>query len=226
MPARMRKLEVGGTLSLLLFGLLTAHSLFGQMRQSSPSAIQRADVQLNQTYQQLMTTLPLSTKEQLRNVERAWVDFMAKNNAAIRAAAPRLGISPSGCEDLEADEISDRISQLVSIGRPAKDNIPESAQREAVARFARLDEELNVIYQRCLDGLSPADTQKLREAQRAWIVFRDANRPFSKPWELCVMTGNRLQKLQDFYIGSKKPSLQYTAGKADRTVPDPFERAR
>lgn len=35
-------------------------------------------------------------------------------------------------------------------------------------------EELNIKYNNLMSGLSPADKQVLRNAQRQWVAFRDA----------------------------------------------------
>jgi uncharacterized protein YecT (DUF1311 family) len=39
----------------------------------------------------------------------------------------------------------------------------------------KADTELNRVYQAKLKRLQPADVAKLRKAQRAWIVYRDAH---------------------------------------------------
>ena len=38
------------------------------------------------------------------------------------------------------------------------------------------DRELNTAYQAALRSLAPTDAAALREAQRAWLAFRDKNR--------------------------------------------------
>lgn len=44
----------------------------------------------------------------------------------------------------------------------------------AAARFEHADDELNVLYRRQIDRLRKASTKaRLRQAQRAWIAFRD-----------------------------------------------------
>jgi len=40
---------------------------------------------------------------------------------------------------------------------------------------ATSDKELNSLYQKVLTRLNPSDTQRLTEAQRLWIQYRDAN---------------------------------------------------
>ena len=105
---------------------------------------------------------------------------------------------------------------------------------EGELTLERTEEELNVVYQRCLVNLSKSEATKLREAQRAWIVFRDANRMFGQAM-IKEITADRVTQLNNFYVSWAKPDdltqpvvdqPEPTPQKADRTVPDPFERAR
>ena len=53
--------------------------------------------------------------------------------------------------------------------------------REAAARFERTDAQLNDVYKRVLASAAAVDDerkQKLIKAQRAWVVFRDAEAEF------------------------------------------------
>lgn len=43
----------------------------------------------------------------------------------------------------------------------------------AVQKFEKADKDLNRVYQKALDQLSPKGKSALKEAQRAWVVFRD-----------------------------------------------------
>lgn len=47
--------------------------------------------------------------------------------------------------------------------------------RCAALAYARADSALNQTYQQVLQGIDPARTETLREAQRAWIRMRDAD---------------------------------------------------
>ena len=44
-----------------------------------------------------------------------------------------------------------------------------------MAQHAHWDKELTVAYQRAMTDATPAEKDKLREAERAWIKYRDAN---------------------------------------------------
>jgi uncharacterized protein YecT (DUF1311 family) len=209
--------------TFIVLGVVTvlAQSLLhAQQRPSAPSQMQLADAQLNRNYQQVMQTLSPSAKEQLRKGEHAWLDFIARNKAAFQAAAPRLGLSAARCEEIETDEFFNRAHQLSGIFRPDR-----SENEKASSRLARVDEELNVVYQRCLGAVTGSDAQKLRDAQKAWVVFRDANNGFG-PYLFLVITGNRIEQLNNFYIKTAREPSRIVQEKADPSVPDPFERAR
>lgn len=45
-------------------------------------------------------------------------------------------------------------------------------------RYAKVDDELNRVYRRLLAQLDPKRRALLREAQKAWIEFRDKNAAF------------------------------------------------
>jgi uncharacterized protein YecT (DUF1311 family) len=198
-------------------------SLVAQQRRAALSQTQQADAELNRTYQQVMKTLSPPAKEQLRKAERAWLDFVVRNRAAFQATASRLGFSASQCEGFEAGEFFDRDREL-----SAMSSSDQSANEEASPHLARTDEELNVVYQRCLTSVSGADAERLRDAQRAWIAFRDANRSFGAH-VLLIITSKRIEQLNDFYIGTPptaQPPSEPKLEKPDPSVPDPFERAR
>ncbi len=44
-----------------------------------------------------------------------------------------------------------------------------------MAQHARWDKELTTAYQRAMKDAVPAQKEKLRDAERAWIKYRDAN---------------------------------------------------
>ncbi len=185
-----------------------------------------ADQELNRAYQQAIQRLPRAAQTRLRAVERAWVVFNQLNRNAMRAAAARLAVPGDELESLEAEQLRMRSSELSMVAT-------RESQPDALARLKRADEELNAAYQRCLGELTPAEISKLREAQKAWMAFRHASRPFGL--ELCLrITGHRTDQLHDFYIRSGETPSQASARplsptareKPDSTVPDPFERAR
>ena len=177
-----------------------------------------ADQYLNTGYKDAMQQLPPATREKLRNAQRAWLAFVEKNSAAMRVAARALGISSARCQELEVKEVENRTSDFYY---SKESNAPE----ENKGRYQRVDADLNAVYGRCLATLSPEATAALREAQRAWVAYRDANRPFGMEF-LAGLTVRRADQLSDFYVQSTTAPLNVSRPKAEPSPPDPFERAK
>lgn len=177
-----------------------------------------ADQYLNTSYKEAMQQLPPATREKLRNAQRAWLAFVEKNSVALRLAARGLGISSARCEELEVKEVEDR---TVDFGYSKESNAPE----EIKGHYQRVDADLNGVYGRCLATLSPEAKAALQEAQRAWVAYRDANRPFGIEF-VAGLTVRRADQLSDFYIGSTTAPLNAKRPDAEPSPPNPFERAR
>jgi uncharacterized protein YecT (DUF1311 family) len=180
---------------------------------------QEADRQLNASYQQAMRTLSPADRDRLRKAERAWAKFADKNLIAMRTAAQALGIPPKLCEQMQAREM---------LLRSVDFNYSNTslAGQTADVDFFRIDNDLNKVYQRCAAVLPDKAKTTLREAQRAWIEYRDANRPFGTEF-IAGLTSRRADQLTEFYIsGMTSLSMPPVAPKARPSPPDPFERAR
>jgi uncharacterized protein YecT (DUF1311 family) len=180
---------------------------------------QQADQDLNASYRDAMKELPPASREKLRNAQRAWLMFVEKNSAAMRVAAPALGISRAQCEKIEVSEVENR---SVDFSYSRESNAPE----ETKGQYQRADADLNTVYERCLSTLPPDAKAALREAQRLWLAYRDANRPFGIEF-MAGLTVRRADQLSDFYVGSTTmPLSTKSPAKAEPSPPDPFERAR
>jgi len=178
---------------------------------------QEADRQLNQNYQAVLRKMTPSAAETLRRAERAWVAFMEKNLVALKVAARELGVSTSVCQQVEAQERSSRAWDF-SVSNEREENEQEI--------FERADAELNVIYKRITSSLPAASTAALRDAQRAWVDYRTANRPYGLV-QCARLTLRRTEQLSHVYVIATTPQLpQAAAQKSTVKVPDPFERAR
>lgn len=206
------RVKVLGGVFIGLLGL--APNLVGQSDQ---------DQLLNRTYQDVLSKMTPAGREQLRKAERAWLAFVELDKVAMREAAARLRLSGPATEDFERQHINARIAQL-------EDMLDFDREPEVATVFRQTDAQLNVVYQRCISSMSPAEVAALRKSQRAWLVFRDESRKFGGLVGARI-TAARTKHLNAFYIESTITSEQetveeYTAQKADRTTPDPFERAR
>ncbi|HEV2803647.1 MAG TPA: lysozyme inhibitor LprI family protein [Chthoniobacterales bacterium] len=181
---------------------------------------EQADRELNTSYREAMNRLPPATREKLRNAQRAWLAFAEKNNVALRLAAGSLSISAQVCQATELEEVEKR---SIDFGYSEESTEPEQVS----GRYEQVDAYLNGIYERCLSSLAPDAKAALREAQRAWLVYRTANRPFGINF-VTGLTVRRADQLNDFYIPTNRtaPISRSRPVKAERSPPDPFERAR
>jgi uncharacterized protein YecT (DUF1311 family) len=199
--------------SLLVFAVTI--SLISARAQTTP---READQYLNTGYKAAMQQLSPATREKLRNAQRAWLAFVEKNSAAMRVTARGLGVSSARCQELEVKEVENR---TVDFDYSKESNAPE----EIKGHFQRVDADLNAVYGRCLATLSSEAQAALREAQRAWVAYRDANRAFGTEF-LAGLTVRRADQLSDFYIESTTAPPNVSRPKAEASPPNPFERAK
>jgi uncharacterized protein YecT (DUF1311 family) len=178
-----------------------------------------ADQELNESYQEALRTLTPGAREKLRKAQRAWLVFVEKNSAAIRMAAPPLGISASRSQKVEVEEVVNRSMDFRYLTE-------SNGSEQLKAHFQRVDADLNAVYDRCLGLLNPGGKGALRDAQRAWIDYRDANAVFGFEF-LSGLTVRRADQLTEFYVQSTTaPTVAQGPPKAEPPPPDPFERAR
>jgi uncharacterized protein YecT (DUF1311 family) len=198
-------------LSLLLFW--NAGSVFSE----EEVTLQQADRELNAAYQQALRELDPPDRERLRKAERAWVAFAEKNAKAMRLAATALHIPSKTCTEIEVAEISQRSADFNYSVANQNDDYDQ-------ASFARVDGDLNAVYRRCISALPDPAKAALRDAQRAWIEYRDANRVFGMEF-IAGLTSRRADQLTAFYI-SGTTLVSPAASKLEHSSPDPFETAR
>jgi uncharacterized protein YecT (DUF1311 family) len=236
MPVSVRLMRDFIRLSVSLgcaFGALLGVS--AQTPRSTTATAEDADQQLNKTYQQVMQRLAPKSRTQLRDAQRAWLAFVERDSAAACAAAGKLGKTDQDCEEFKVDGFEHRTGELSNLLEAEPNaiyrwddktkNEREVSKSELAVLLPRMDPELNIVYQRCLHLLSEDAAVRLRDAQRAWIAFRDALRPFGVS-VVYQTTAYRIHQLSDFYVGEGLEPQPYNAEKADSSVPDPFERAR
>ena len=178
-----------------------------------------ADQQLNADYQEAIRGLTPAGREKLRKAQRAWLVFVEKNSAAMRMAASPLAISTSRCQEVEVREVANRSVDFF-FSKEA------NSSEQLKAHFQRVDADLNAVYERCLALLPDTAKAGLRDAQRAWVEYRNANGPFG-PEFLSGLTVRRGDQLTEFYIQSTTtPGITKVPTKSEPAPPDPFERAR
>jgi uncharacterized protein YecT (DUF1311 family) len=205
-----------------------------QTESASKEDFERADGELNATYNEVLKTLPAAARERLRAAERAWISFTEKNAPALQALGKKRGLSQEELRGFNRAEVLARREQLEQMVLE-----PVGGDREKLrAQLERADGELNAAYRECVAQLEGDDLERLRAAQRAWITFRDehsranGNEPTAA---LLAVTARRAAELREFYLTEAprrtseptKPALAHgTSEKADKNIPDPFERAR
>jgi uncharacterized protein YecT (DUF1311 family) len=172
--------------SLLLIGT-TART------EESPSEVARqVDQQLNADYQFLMQRLSPQVRERFRQSERDWLVFRDLDNAAIRASRERLGLSKSQCENADIWQIVYRVQEFGIFANGSK--TPADSYQ-----IQRADDQLNEVYRQCIAALTSTQAAKLRQAQRAWITFRDGHRGFGLDLWLALIE-HRTKQLNLFYV--------------------------
>lgn len=207
-------IRTGVLIAAVLGPLGSASRLLGQ---------QDSDQILNITYQDVLRKMTPAGRDQLRKAERAWLTFVELDKVAMRETAARLGPFGPDAADFERRHINARIVQL-------GDLLDSNREPEAATVFRQNDAQLNIVYQRCISSMPPAEVAALRKAQRAWLVFREESRKFGGLIAARI-TAARTKHLNAFYIESAitpaPPVVErYTPQKADVTTPDPFKRAR
>jgi uncharacterized protein YecT (DUF1311 family) len=193
----------------------------GQTAPSYSEMAERADNQLNRTYQQVMQKLQPKAREQLRNSQRAWLAFVEQNTIALRSATMKLGWTEDDCNQRIVGEVESRTAALNGLVEP--DDLSKLPKSRIEELLPHLDAELNVVYRRCLHAVPEEQAAQLRQAQRAWVTCRDASRALETRF-VYYMLSHRIDELNTFYSGPTKEAQVNWEEKADASVPDPFER--
>jgi uncharacterized protein YecT (DUF1311 family) len=203
------------------------------------AALGRADADLNAVYKDVMAELPVGRREQLRLAERAWIVFSDKNNAALRLAAQKLGLSLGRVRIVRLAEIQARSAQL----RQMRAGPPTLSNEQLLAKAQASDAALNQVYASARQTLDAQDKELLRDAQRAWIAFRDEHAKAQSSRAaafaaLVALTEQRVAQLREFYLSerrgleiagpsrSESPATDRREPQIDPTTPDPFKSAR
>jgi uncharacterized protein YecT (DUF1311 family) len=197
--------------------------------------IQSADLELNADYQAVLRTLSKGGTERLRIAERAWLTFIVKNEEAVAEAAPARRFASALVLQSRLIEIRQRCEEL----RAMLGQQPASLAAVSLSG-AQADADLNKVYQECVRTRSPGIERHLREAQRAWVDFRDKHVAANSggttaPPAFSLLTIHRAISLRTIYLNAPTgPDLsrptdvagdkKHDAG--DPSIPDPFATAR
>ncbi len=124
-----------------------------------------ADAQLNQLYQRLRQQLPAQSANALRDAQRLWLpyrDLHCEHTIAEQQAHLQAGLKAACLARLTQE----RNSSLQLYQSPQ-----QSADR---LDYIKIDQRLNQLYKEQMATISTQQKQHLRQTQRAWLAFRDA----------------------------------------------------
>jgi len=159
---------------------------------------QRADKQLNQVYNQVRAQFSPTPRQQLILAQRAWISFRDANCKFAASQFEGGTMAPFMANTCLEKLTKKRTSELDSY---LQNQMPLPTSRN----YQTVDRKLNQVYQNTIGTLSASRQSQLKIAQRAWIVFRDANSKFEsslsnggKQLSLIRMTEQRTKDLVDF----------------------------
>ncbi len=159
---------------------------------------QRADKQLNQVYNQVRDKLSANRRQQLIVAQRAWISFRDANCKFERSEVEGGTMAPLIYNNCLQDMTKKRTLELNSYLQN------QMAQPDG-RNYQSVDRKLNQVYQKVIGSLPASRQSQLKIAQRAWIIFRDANSKFesslsngNSQLSLIRMTEQRTKDLINF----------------------------
>ncbi len=132
---------------------------------------QRADQKLNQVYNQVRDQFSANRRQQLIIAQRAWISFRDADCKFAISAVEGGTMAPLIFNNCLQDLTKKRTSELNSY---LQNEMPQPTGKN----FKTVDRKLNQVYQNTMGTLPASRQSQLKIAQRAWIVFRDANSKF------------------------------------------------
>ncbi len=125
---------------------------------------QAIDVQLNQAYQQLQRQLAGTQAKALRHAQRLWLPYRDLHCQYVIA---------EHAADIQTSLKWRCLAQLTQ-SRVDSFKVYPQPVTTAVPAYTTLDTRLNQLYQQHKRSLPTERQQHLRQTQRAWLAFRDA----------------------------------------------------
>jgi uncharacterized protein YecT (DUF1311 family) len=134
-------------------------------------ALQQADTDLNQTYQQVIAALDPVARASLKSTQRSWIVFKEADFAVFARMAHPAG-EDAGLYAYESTEENNQAASLRSLGKPLNMD-SEDFDGQAVTTSQQADQLLNTIYRQLMGLMPPELTGPEKSAQASWIRFRD-----------------------------------------------------
>jgi uncharacterized protein YecT (DUF1311 family) len=204
---------------LLVLALVACAQAASQDDEDRGPTEQEARHEMEVSYRDLMRRLQPADRDKLQKGQQAWLKFVDKNSKAMAVAAPTLGISADDLREFEINELTQRTFPF-----PRSRFSSDGDYRKA--DFDGADKDLNAVYKRCIAAVTETAQAALRDAQRAWIEYRDAHRDAGVDFTT-RLTLRRAEQLNQFYIRASIPATRVSkADKPPVDAADPFERAK
>jgi len=162
----------------------------------------QVDASLNRVYKQIIRQRV--TGESIRPMQRAWLQFRDSHCYAWQGffVSSQPFVAKNHCL---SQITSQRLSTLqnyilANVIYPAND-------------FQSQDRLLNQVYKQIIKSLQLQDRDRLRQAQRAWLVFRDSSCLLRSNNCMAYYTHLRIVSLQQLYDSENDPAVApaYTA---------------
>lgn len=208
------------------FGVLPWQTL-GQANDGFDAAA--VDARLNQLYKSCLTGLAPQGQESLKEAERAWIVFTQKSGQALVTLRHSGALTEEQLMRIFLNEERNRCDQLQTFFVSG-----QFQEEDSRTGRERAEKELQNTYDRCLQRLSSQDQNLLREAQRAWLVFRDADadasvmaarqanrgwfRGFAAKAHSATLRANQLRSI---YLESSGPPLEQLVVATVKSAPPP-----
>ncbi len=188
-----------------------------------------ADASLNATYQRVMAALPPPARDPLRRAQRAWIAFLEKDVKVIS--------NFTNLEDRWRFKLGETIARREELEAMLQPQAQEGGPR-LQSQLHDADRELNECYRKFLT-VRKEDAGAAREAQRAWIVYRDENARACRGSETeatLLLTTQRIAQLRKFSTDpvesapdeeKMEPQISQRTETLPpgRKIPNPFDRA-
>lgn len=154
---------------------------------------QQRDQVLNNVYKKVLGNIKL--KSALTAGQRAWISYRDLHCNAVDNLQKKS-------RPICLMEVTDRRVQTLQKNYLTQN---PSSINDSAPDFQEMDSQLNEEYQQLIEKLVPAQAQLLREAQRAWLTFRDSDCAaqlkvgIKNAACMAIHTQNRLNELQALY---------------------------
>lgn len=188
---------------------LWAVSAFGQTQAeltvSADEVLKKADAELNAVYKEVMASLDDAGKAALKESQRAWVkyrDLCGESEGSMYEGGSIQPMVVLQCHGDLTKEKSGRLRGMLPEG-VARNSMGLPSLEAQQAALKKADDKLNKVYK---DFMALGPNDKVKEAQRAWIEYRD----------LCVKAEAAAYEEDDAQVVAAKCATELTLARIER----------